>query len=47
MHIELLTMTHYSPTSPSIKSMPLQFREDDAMWDSVKYSAQIQVDDIR
>jgi len=35
-----------SRTISRIKSMSLQFREKDVMWDSVKCFAQVHVDDI-
>ena len=35
----------YPPNGPSIKSMSLQFRDKDVMWDSVKWFAQVQIDD--
>ncbi|KAJ7428319.1 Polyadenylate-binding protein-interacting protein 1 [Pitangus sulphuratus] len=36
----------YPLSGSSIKSMPLQFRDKDVVWDSVKHFAQVQVDDI-
>ncbi|PKU36589.1 hypothetical protein llap_13111 [Limosa lapponica baueri] len=35
----------YPPSGPSVKSMSLQFRDKDIMWDRVKCFAQVQVDD--
>ena len=36
----------YPPSSPLFKSIPLQFRDKDVVWDQVKGLAQAQIDDI-
>ncbi|KAK4832903.1 hypothetical protein QYF61_026546 [Mycteria americana] len=37
----------YPPSSPSIKSMSLQFRDKDVVWDSVKCFAQVQLKTLK
>ena len=36
----------YPASGPSVKSLSLQFRDKDIMWDSVKCLAQVHVDDV-
>lgn len=46
LHLDMKTLitTPYPPTGPSIRSMPLHFRDKDAVWDGVKCTAQVYVD---
>jgi len=43
---ETIQPISYLLSGPSVKSMTLQFRDNDVMWDSVKCFAQTQADDI-